>query len=112
MHIVQSGVDFAADEAFGDGVEFHKVENQIDCDRVHPDPDKWPTPITVALDVYHVVEECQRQRTQTGCEEDERGGPDLLDDWKLKMPEEARHYSGARSEERRVGKECRSRWSP
>ena len=28
------------------------------------------------------------------------------------LPEEAVKASGARSEERRVGKECRSRWSP
>ena len=28
------------------------------------------------------------------------------------LPEIAKHFGTARSEERRVGKECRSRWSP
>src|ERR1043166_8302983 len=39
------------------------------------------------------------------------GGPSQLDTWDMKpdAPEEIR---GPRSEERRVGKECRSRWSP
>jgi len=52
MHIFQSGVDFAADEAFRDGFEFHKVVNQIDGDGVHADPDKRPAPVPVILDVY------------------------------------------------------------
>ena len=30
----------------------------------------------------------------------------------FRMFKESREYKGRRSEERRVGKECRSRWSP
>ena len=40
---------------------------------------------------------------------------DLVDDLEPddeEAPELYEHYSHRRSEERRVGKECRSRWSP
>ena len=35
-----------------------------------------------------------------------------LADLDLLMEKESRRWNGYRSEERRVGKECRSRWSP
>src|SRR2546430_17280662 len=53
----------------------------------------------------HVLRECKRELTVTF--------PVLMDDRTVQMFTGYRvHHNVDRSEERRVGKECRSRWSP
>ena len=37
---------------------------------------------------------------------------ELLSKWRTDLGGKKNFHNGARSEERRVGKECRSRWSP
>ena len=43
---------------------------------------------------------------------EEHGGDDSDHETQYMGPEDADRYECLRSEERRVGKECRSRWSP
>ena len=52
----EAGMDFATGETFGYFFEFHKTDDQIDRDRVHPDPDKRPAPAAMILDIDDVIE--------------------------------------------------------
>jgi hypothetical protein len=56
MEVFQPGMDFAADETICDVFEFHNADDQIDRDRIHPDPDKWPAPGVMVPDVDDVIE--------------------------------------------------------
>ena len=60
VNFLQGGMNLAADKTLRDGIQFYKMGDQIDCDRVHSDPHKRTAPVSVVLDVDHVIKESQQ----------------------------------------------------
>src|SRR6185503_5794390 len=87
-------------------VEANDVVGQVNRDRVHSDPHEWHAPFLAFPDINHEIEKTQQEGAVAAGHQDVRGGPDLLDDWKLESPNVPQQHT------RQAGKEQVMHLSP
>src|SRR6266404_4251316 len=80
-------------EAESESVEVNNVVGQVNCDRGHTDPHERLAPFLAFPDINHEIEKPEQQCAVAASQQNVGGGPDFLDDRKLKSPKMSQHHT-------------------
>src|SRR5438067_1551473 len=73
--------------------ERKKLPGQVNCDRIHSDPDERLSPFLEFPDVDHLIKNRQKEAAIAGGYQHIRRGPKFLNHWELQAPEKPQHYT-------------------